>query len=98
MADKALACKRLHSEDWFNQRFTSHLARLVLMLADHYYSSEPVTKKWQDRNYKSYANTDFRKQPKQKLDEHNIGVGLNAVRNSKVFAKFESGLALFKST
>ena len=48
---------------------------MVLMLADHHYSSLPATGKWQDSSYSAYANTDKKtKQPKQLLDEHTIGV------------------------
>lgn len=62
------------------QRFTSHLARLVLMLADHHYSSLPPTAGWQDVTYDAIANTDRQTgQRKQKLDEHCIGVGQNAL-------------------
>jgi len=58
-----------------NNRFTAHLARLVLMLADHCYSDNPVTPKWQDTKYKAYANSDQDTGAlHQKLDEHNIGV------------------------
>jgi len=79
LAEKALGCQCLLSQDWFNQRFTAHLSRLSLMIADHYYSSlKKPNRAWQDRNYQCYANTDDLKRPKQKLDEHNIGVGKNA--------------------
>ncbi len=62
------------------QRFTSHMARLVLMLADHHYSSLPPTVGWQDTGYRAYANTDRQtSELKQQLDEHNIGVGQNAL-------------------
>ena len=63
--------------DWFENRFTSHLSRLVLMLSDHYYSASEKTVKWQDPRYKAYANTD-ENGLNQKLDEHNIGVATNA--------------------
>lgn len=75
--------------NWLSQRFVSHMARLSLMLADHYYSSLPLEKskpKWRDRHYAPIANTDQsqgkRKNapPKQQLDEHNIGVAINARR------------------
>ena len=83
LAKSALRCERLFIEDWFEQHFTSHLARLSLMLSDHYYSSKPETMpEWQDRNYHAYANTgkdkNGKKHLKQKLDEHNIAVGENA--------------------
>jgi len=63
-----------------NQRFTCHMARLALMLADHFYSSQPATTGWQDPTYLPAANTDRTTgQLKQKLDEHNIGVAQNAL-------------------
>jgi len=77
LASRALRCQKLHQQDWFNSCFTAHLSRLVLMLADHYYSSLGPTTKWQDVRYKSFANTDCG-ELKQKLDEHNIGVSTNA--------------------
>ena len=55
-----------------------HLSRLVLMLADHYYSAQNIQTRWQDSNYQAYANTDKENQLKQKLDEHNVGVSHNA--------------------
>lgn len=55
--------------------FTLHLARLSLMLADHFYSSLPPHVSWQDATYDAWANSDRQtKQLKQKLDEHNTGV------------------------
>lgn len=60
------------------QRFTHHLARLVLMLSDHLYSSRDSTAGWQDPSYTDFANTDKSGVTKQKLDEHNIGVSQNA--------------------
>ncbi|HET8802568.1 MAG TPA: type I-F CRISPR-associated helicase Cas3f [Marinobacter sp.] len=80
LGKRGLAHKKLVEQDWLQDRFTSHLARLVLMLADHCYSASAPTLQWQDKRYKSIANTDREtRQPKQKLDEHNIGVGHNAV-------------------
>jgi len=80
LGKRGLAHKKLVEQDWLQDRFTSHLARLVLMLADHCYSASDPTVQWQDKRYKSIANTDWdTRQPKQKLDEHNIGVGHNAV-------------------
>ncbi|MCB5299250.1 type I-F CRISPR-associated helicase Cas3f [Yersinia intermedia] len=80
IARRALQSNVLYSgEGWFEQRFTLHLSRLVLMLADHFYSAQPVTEKWQDRNYTAFANTDrITHECKQRLDEHNIGVAHNA--------------------
>ncbi len=106
LANKVLKHERVFSEDWFKQRFTAHLARLSLMLSDHYYSSSPdkITKEWQDRNYQAYANTGTdpdtgSKYQKQKLDEHNIAVGINAkkIARSLPYLKNElSGLKVNK--
>ncbi|HGM5489055.1 TPA: type I-F CRISPR-associated helicase Cas3f [Serratia fonticola] len=79
-AQRALQQSSLMQFGVLAQRFTSHMARLVLMLADHHYSSVPATAGWQDTNYQVYANTDRHTGGlKQQLDEHNIGVGQNAL-------------------
>lgn len=63
-----------------NDLFTSHVARLALVLADHHYSCQPMIKmEWQDSAYEVYANTDRETRTlKQKLDEHHIGVAHHA--------------------
>jgi len=96
-AKKMLHCDRLFEHDWFEQHFTIHLARLSLMLSDHYYSSrKETTPEIQDRNYHAYANTDKdengTKYRKQKLDEHNIAVGLNANLIAKELFKLKCDL------
>lgn len=76
------------SSDWLGQSFVAHIARMSLMLADHYYSSLPIEKcktAWRDINYQPIANTDKtassgKSSAKQQLDEHNIGVASNAQR------------------
>ncbi|PJG57571.1 type I-F CRISPR-associated helicase Cas3 [Aeromonas cavernicola] len=80
LALRALQCPSLwQGGEWLADRFTSHLARLCLMLADHTYSAGAITEKWQDRAYRAYANTDRATGTlKQALDEHNIGVGHHA--------------------
>ncbi len=72
--------KNMIQDDYiFNNIFTAHLARLSLMLADHYYSAQDGKLKWQDLNYYVYANTDPKtKTLKQKLDEHLTGVSYTA--------------------
>ncbi len=74
--------------------FTSHLSRLCLILADHYYSSqEKVTDEWRNPNYKAYANTDRKtKQFKQQLDEHLIGVAHYAQEIAKALPKLNASL------
>ena len=52
-----------------------HLARLSLMLGDHYFSSIVGKPIFRDSTYLAYANTDRQtRQRKQRLDEHLIGV------------------------
>jgi len=102
LAKKALHCERLFMQSWFEQHFTSHLARLSLMLSDHYYSSKPeTTPQWQDRNYHAYANTDRdedgKKYLKQKLDEHNIAVGKNAYNIAMSLSKLRKELPALKN-
>ncbi|MCS5709106.1 type I-F CRISPR-associated helicase Cas3f [Candidatus Berkiella cookevillensis] len=101
VAKKILRCDRMFEQDWFNQHFTAHIARLSLMLSDHYYSSKKETSpEWQDRNYHAYANTDKdeygNKYKKQKLDEHNIVVGINACDIAMALPKLRSELPPLK--
>ncbi len=71
--------------NWLDkQLFTTHISRLALMLADHYYSSLTLeeafaagSEKWRNPNYKVYANTHC-EQYKQQLDEHLLGVAQHA--------------------
>lgn len=102
VAKKILCCERMFTQDWFNQHFTAHLARLSLMLSDHYYSSKKeTTPEWQDRNYHAYANTDKdeygKKYLKQKLDEHNIAVGINACAIAMALPKLRDELPTLKN-
>lgn len=93
LAKRALKQPSLLQGDWLQDRFSSHIARLVMMLADHCYSaSEPVLP-WQDPRYKAYANTDRKtKALKQKLDEHNVGVGHNALLLARSLPKLRQTL------
>ena len=76
-----------------SQRFTTHISRMALMLADHSYSNKAVTLTWQDDNYNAYANSDRKtRQLKQRLDEHNIGVAHNAREIIKVIPRLKSDL------
>lgn len=70
-------------------RLVLHHARLVLMLGDHYHSSQNADPKWQDE-LNLYANTDrVTKKLKQKLGEHLLGVAKQAVRNAHLLPAFE---------
>jgi CRISPR-associated endonuclease/helicase Cas3 len=70
--------------DWRNEAYVLHLSRMALMLSDHYYSSEPSHERYGDKVAKTaavYANTDRKTGlVKQRLDEHLIGVEVNASR------------------
>jgi CRISPR-associated endonuclease/helicase Cas3 len=97
LAKRALRCEEMFQHSWFDQHFTAHISRLSLMLSDHYYSSQPeTTPQWQDRNYKAHANTDKNEHGqiylKQKLDEHNIAVGVNAYEFAKSLPKLKNDL------
>ncbi|MBU59827.1 MAG: type I-F CRISPR-associated helicase Cas3 [Alcanivorax sp.] len=65
-----------HEQSWLDNPYVMHLARLGLMLSDHYYSSLDDTRYRVagERGYPLYANTDRNGALKQTLDEHLIGV------------------------
>lgn len=93
LAKKAISRYKSLSKDWFQDKFSLHLSRLTMMLSDHYYSSLDAKVIWQDKAYRAYANTDsITKKFKQKLDEHNIGVGHNAFLLSKLLPKIRFSL------
>lgn len=79
--------------------FTSHISRLGLMLADHYFSNEKHTPvhEWRSCQYPVYANTQDRKvtqrkEVAQQLDEHLIGVAVNANKIIRALPKLKESL------
>ncbi len=66
--------------DWLGNPHVAHLARLALMLADHYYSGQPSHARYGDADYPLYANTGDDGALKQRLDEHLIGVEVASAR------------------
>ena len=85
--------------DWLHgQLFTTHLSRLCLMLADHYYSSlnkNEGNAEWKNSTYKVYANTikiGGRTDYKQQLDEHLIGVAHHAANIAKSLPALKASL------
>ncbi|WP_162599224.1 type I-F CRISPR-associated helicase Cas3f [Shewanella algidipiscicola] len=84
IAQTQLLKREFFNNDYINdQIFTSHLARLAMMLADRYYSSQPeVTPEWRSSTYHTFANTydklSGKSGLKQQLDEHLIGVAINS--------------------
>ncbi|MCX8957825.1 type I-F CRISPR-associated helicase Cas3f [Erwinia psidii] len=92
-AARALKLPSLSDAGGLEQRFTSHMARLVLILADHHYSGLPATKGWQDPEGKTWANTCRQTTAlKQRLDEHNIGVSQNALLIGRCLPQLRSTL------
>jgi len=89
--------------NWLDEQlFTTHLSRLCLMMADHFYSAkDEITPEWQGKDYNVYANT-FRNfggkkhlkhgEYKQQLDEHLIGVGHYAKEIAKALPKLNGSL------
>lgn len=80
LAKRAAHAVSIHEFGKMDQAFTLHMARMTLMLADHFYSSQPPRGAWQDTDYAVWANTERETgQLKQKLDEHNVGVAHHAL-------------------
>ncbi len=81
VARSMLARPALLNARWLDSPYVMHLSRMALMLADHFYSSEPSHARYGDAGYPLIANTDRKTgNPKQRLDEHLIGVEINASR------------------
>ncbi|HDZ55562.1 MAG TPA: type I-F CRISPR-associated helicase Cas3 [Pseudomonas xinjiangensis] len=81
LADGLLKRSGMLDKDWLQDPYIMHLSRMALMLADHYYSSQPSHGRYGDPDYPLHANTDRQTgQLKQRLDEHLIGVEVNASR------------------
>ncbi len=96
--NEALAKFSLENGTW---RLILHHARLALMLGDYSFSStEKVNEKWQTK-YKPIANTykktgQTKPEPKQKLDEHLVGVTRNALKAARILPFFEEKLEYAK--
>lgn len=84
VATRMLDRPSLLTTNWLENPYVSHLSRLSVMLADHYYSSQPASPSLGDANFPVFANTDRKTRAlKQRLDEHLIGVanhGANVAR------------------
>ncbi len=92
--------KKMEEADFISgQLFTAHIARLCLMLADHYYSGCNITKEWRCSPYTVWANTDRKTRAfKQQLDEHLIGVSEYARQIAKALPKLNGSLATLEKT
>ncbi|MGZ8195043.1 MAG: HD domain-containing protein, partial [Methylosarcina sp.] len=74
-------------------RLLLHHARLCLMLGDHYYSSCQADAEWKTL-IGLYANTDNKQALKQKLDEHLVRVGDQALKISQTLSRFSTEMDL----
>jgi CRISPR-associated endonuclease/helicase Cas3 len=75
--DLQAVCAKCGGADWLDNPYVMHVARLILMLADHHYSSLSVDSAERvvgDGLVPLYANTDQNGRLKQPLDEHLLGV------------------------
>ncbi|UZJ45772.1 type I-F CRISPR-associated helicase Cas3f [Marinimicrobium sp. C6131] len=92
LAKRLLALKEKGHGDWLDNPYVMHLARLSLMLADHYYSSLPpesLERVKADSQGPLFANTGKDGKLKQTLDEHLLGVARMAGSISHALPGFE---------
>lgn len=92
-SDQAQATQLLDSP------YVLHLSRMALMLADHHYSAQPSHARYGDSPGKKgavlYANTgikDGKRELKQRLDEHLIGVEVSASRIVRALPRLADAL------
>jgi CRISPR-associated endonuclease/helicase Cas3 len=102
-AQAILQRPRLNDRDQATQVLDSphvlHLSRMALMLADHHYSAQPSHARYGDPPGKQgsvlYANTDLqdgKRQLKQRLNEHLIGVEVSAGRIVRALPRLADAL------
>jgi CRISPR-associated endonuclease/helicase Cas3 len=72
--------------------YVMHLSRLVLMLADHHYSSLPANPRLGAPDFPAHANTNKDGTLKQRLDEHLLGVAQGARRIVGLLPRLERSL------
>jgi len=93
-AQAMLSRPALLADGWLDNPYVLHLSRLALMLADHYYSSQPTDARYGDAAFPLYANTERKTgKVKQRLDEHLIGVEVHASRIVRSLPRMEQQLA-----
>jgi CRISPR-associated endonuclease/helicase Cas3 len=103
VAQAILQRPRLNDRDQATQLLDSpyvlHLSRMALMLADHHYSAQPSHARYGDPPGKKstvlYANTglqDGKRELKQRLDEHLIGVEVSASRIVRALPRLADAL------
>ncbi|ROO23817.1 type I-F CRISPR-associated helicase Cas3f [Salinisphaera japonica] len=106
LARRLLELKSKHRDDWHENPYVLHLARLSLMLADHYYSSlglddndrpVPARRAFVHPNSPLKANTTRNRAGRvvvnQSLDEHLLGVTHHAGQIAHALPTLERDLA-----
>ncbi|MFC0153457.1 type I-F CRISPR-associated helicase Cas3f [Xanthomonas dyei] len=94
LAKRLLALRQRRDDNWLDNPYVLHLARLTLMLADHHYSALPKSSPLRvhgNGNTQLYANTDA-DGLKQPLDEHLLGVARDAGLIAHALPGFERHL------
>jgi CRISPR-associated endonuclease/helicase Cas3 len=95
LARRLQALRQRGRDNWLDNPYVMHLARLSLMLADHHYSSlskDSPQRTCGDGNTKLCANTDRDGSLKQALDEHLLGVARDAGLIAHALPGFERHL------
>lgn len=94
LAVRILKRPQLLTMQWFDNPYVVHLSRLALMLADHYYSAQPSHRRYGDASFPLFANTlrHENNAPNQRLDEHLIGVEVNASRIVRTLPRMDRQL------
>ncbi|GGY23808.1 type I-F CRISPR-associated helicase Cas3 [Paludibacterium paludis] len=90
--------KRLQPMAWLDEPYPMHLARLLLMLADHHFSSQNVKQSWKpgEEDNVAFANTlkdDPDRRFNQTLPEHLTGVMRHALGAARALPGLATGLA-----
>ncbi|MBU2551654.1 MAG: type I-F CRISPR-associated helicase Cas3f [Proteobacteria bacterium] len=79
--------------DFLDNPYIMQISRMALMLADHYYSSQTSQARYGNIDYPLYANTNRNSGTlNQRLDEHLIGVAINAKRIVRTLPPMENKL------
>ncbi|WP_372361942.1 type I-F CRISPR-associated helicase Cas3f [Xanthomonas sp. NCPPB 1325] len=95
LAKRLLERRAGRADNWLDNPYVMHLARLSLMLADHHYSALPKASPQRlhgDGRTQLYANTDYHGDLKQPLDEHLLGVARDAGLIAHALPGFERHL------
>ncbi len=83
----------MFSGDFLDNPYVLQISRMVLMLADHYYSSQTSQTRYGDKDFPLWANTiRTTGMLNQRLDEHLVGVSVNAKRIARTLPRMKHRL------